>query len=55
MGQEFLTIEDCNVIVVDWHGGSSPPYTQAVANTRLIGRLNTVAFPKSFSVDAITY
>lgn len=39
MGQEFLTIEDCNVIVVDWHGGSSPPYTQAVANTRLIGAM----------------
>ncbi|XP_060530064.1 pancreatic triacylglycerol lipase-like [Cylas formicarius] len=37
MAQAILNVEDCNVIVVDWHGGSSPPYTQAVANIRLIG------------------
>lgn len=39
IAQELLNIEDCNVIVVDWHGGSSPPYTQAVANIRLIGSM----------------
>lgn len=27
------------VIVIDWGGGSSPPYTQAVANTRLVGAI----------------
>lgn len=37
MTQEFLRKEDCSVIVVDWHGGSGPPYTQAVANIRLVG------------------
>ncbi|XP_030764164.1 pancreatic triacylglycerol lipase-like [Sitophilus oryzae] len=39
MVQELLSVEDCNIIIVDWHGGSSPPYTQAVANIRLIGRM----------------
>ncbi|CAH0555316.1 unnamed protein product [Brassicogethes aeneus] len=27
----------CSVIAVDWRGGSGPPYTQAVANIRLVG------------------
>lgn len=27
------------VIIVDWGGGSSPPYTQAVANIRLVGAI----------------
>lgn len=26
-----------SVITVDWSGGASPPYTQAVANIRLVG------------------
>ncbi|KAL1497835.1 hypothetical protein ABEB36_008724 [Hypothenemus hampei] len=39
IGQDILDQEDANIIVVDWHGGSSPPYTQAVANTRLIGSM----------------
>lgn len=29
--------EAATVIVVDWRGGSQPPYGQAVANIRLIG------------------
>uniref|UniRef100_U5ETF1 Putative pancreatic triacylglycerol lipase n=1 Tax=Corethrella appendiculata TaxID=1370023 RepID=U5ETF1_9DIPT len=28
-----------SAIVVDWRGGSSPPYTQAVANIRLVGAI----------------
>lgn len=28
-----------SVIAVDWSGGSSPPYTQAVANIRLVGAI----------------
>lgn len=39
MARELLKLEDCSVIVVDWHGGSSPPYTQAVANIRLVGAM----------------
>lgn len=39
MAREFLKREDCNIIVVDWHGGSGPPYTQAVANIRLVGAM----------------
>ncbi|KAK9892865.1 hypothetical protein WA026_022546 [Henosepilachna vigintioctopunctata] len=39
MTHELLISGDCSVIVVDWHGGSSPPYTQAVANIRLLGAI----------------
>lgn len=39
MTNELLELHDCTVIVVDWHGGSSPPYTQAVANIRLVGAM----------------
>ncbi|KAK7065345.1 hypothetical protein SK128_015663 [Halocaridina rubra] len=34
---ELLRSEDQNVIVVDWSVGARPPYTQAVANIRLVG------------------
>lgn len=37
MRDELLKVEDMNVIVVDWAGGSLPLYTQATANTRLVG------------------
>ncbi|XP_030766603.1 pancreatic triacylglycerol lipase-like [Sitophilus oryzae] len=37
MRDELLKAEDLNVIVVDWAGGSLPLYTQATANTRLVG------------------
>jgi pancreatic triacylglycerol lipase len=39
MANELLKLEDCSVIVVDWQGGSNPPYTQAVANIRLVGAM----------------
>lgn len=39
MTRELLIREDCNVIVIDWHKGSGPPYTQAVANIRLVGAM----------------
>lgn len=38
--EAILTLEenaDATVIGIDWRGGSSPPYTQAVANIRLVG------------------
>ncbi|XP_071057677.1 pancreatic triacylglycerol lipase-like isoform X2 [Onthophagus taurus] len=37
MKDELLKGEDMNVIIVDWAGGSLPLYTQATANTRLVG------------------
>ncbi|KAI8486793.1 hypothetical protein Bbelb_355410 [Branchiostoma belcheri] len=39
MSQAFLRAEDCNVFGVDWGsgGGSMLPYTQATANTQLVG------------------
>lgn len=37
MKDELLKGEDLNVIIVDWAGGSLPLYTQATANTRLVG------------------
>ena len=33
----LLEAEDVNVITVDWGGGSLPLYSQAAANTRLVG------------------
>lgn len=37
MRDELITRGNMNVIVVDWAGGSLPLYTQATANTRLVG------------------
>ncbi|XP_053979275.1 pancreatic triacylglycerol lipase-like isoform X1 [Hylaeus volcanicus] len=37
--KELLLREDCNVVIVNWIGGAGPPYTQAVANTRLVGAM----------------
>ncbi|PNF41741.1 Pancreatic lipase-related protein 2 [Cryptotermes secundus] len=39
MTRELLNLVDCSVIVVDWSGGSGPPYPQAVANIRLVGAM----------------
>merc|ERR1719270_1097721 len=37
MTSALLDAEDCNVIAIDWGGGSLPLYSQAAANTRLVG------------------
>ncbi|KAG8228722.1 hypothetical protein J437_LFUL009404 [Ladona fulva] len=37
MRRELLRAGDWNIFVVDWAGGSLPLYTQATANTRLVG------------------
>ncbi|XP_076756831.1 pancreatic triacylglycerol lipase [Xylocopa sonorina] len=37
--KELLVREDCNVMIVNWIDGAGPPYTQAVANTRLVGAM----------------
>lgn len=37
--KELLIREDCNVVIVNWLAGAGPPYTQAVANTRLVGAM----------------
>ncbi|XP_075235998.1 pancreatic lipase-related protein 2-like [Lycorma delicatula] len=39
---ELLANNDVNVITVDWGFGSSPPYTQAVANIRLVGTITAL-------------
>ena len=33
----LLEREDCNVIVIDWSGGSKSLYEQSSGNTRLVG------------------
>lgn len=38
----LLKKEDVNVIIVDWGNGSVPPYSQAVANIRLVGRMTAI-------------
>ncbi|GBM48469.1 Inactive pancreatic lipase-related protein 1 [Araneus ventricosus] len=37
MIRELLTKDNFNVISVDWVFGAAPPYTQAVANARMVG------------------
>ena len=37
MKNALLVREDCNVILVDWSGGSRRLYGQAAGNTRLVG------------------
>lgn len=37
MKDELLKYGDYNVILVDWGDGSGIPYTQATANTRVVG------------------
>ncbi|CAL1536839.1 unnamed protein product, partial [Lymnaea stagnalis] len=37
MKDELLRKADYNVVIVDWHTGNGPPYTQATANTRVVG------------------
>ena len=37
MKDALLDREDCNVILVDWSGGSKTEYEQAAGNTRLVG------------------
>ena len=39
MKKELIIHGDYNVIIVDWLTASGPPYTQATANTRMIGAM----------------
>ncbi|XP_045130543.1 pancreatic triacylglycerol lipase-like, partial [Portunus trituberculatus] len=39
MTEEYLAWGDVNVVVVGWVTASGPPYTQAVANVRLLGAM----------------
>jgi len=39
MSAALLNRDELNVISVDWMLGATPPYTQAVANTRLVGAI----------------
>ncbi|KAK5637719.1 hypothetical protein RI129_000104 [Pyrocoelia pectoralis] len=60
MAGAWLNREDVNVISVNWALGATPPYTQAVANTRLVGaiiahllRLVQDATPTGYSLNNI--
>ncbi len=46
---ELLGKSDYNIISVDWMIGATPPYTQAVANARLVGAI-IADFLKSIQV-----
>jgi pancreatic triacylglycerol lipase len=55
MKDELIKAGDMNVIVVDWAGGSLPLYTQATANTRLVGMeiAHLIKFlMKKYDIDA---
>lgn len=39
MVKEYLAWGDVNVVVIGWLSGSGPPYTQAVANVRILGAM----------------
>lgn len=40
MMNEILDYDNsATVVIVDWRSGSSPPYYQAVANTRVVGAI----------------
>ncbi|UYV76646.1 K02A2.6-like [Cordylochernes scorpioides] len=39
MARELLTRGDNNVFTVDWGAGAAPPYAQATANSRMVGRV----------------
>ncbi len=46
---ELLSKDDYNIISVDWMIGATPPYSQAVANARLVGAI-IADFLKSIQV-----
>ncbi|GAB6028920.1 hypothetical protein CHUAL_004718 [Chamberlinius hualienensis] len=39
LAKELLKHDHYNVIIVDWRNGALPPYTQAVANARIMGAI----------------
>lgn len=39
ISRQILRRYDANVIIIDWERGSGSPYTQAVANIRMVGRI----------------
>ncbi|XP_026813180.1 pancreatic triacylglycerol lipase-like [Rhopalosiphum maidis] len=39
IARQILRRYDANVIIIDWEQGSGSPYTQAVANIRMVGRI----------------
>ena len=54
MSLELLSKSDFNVISIDWMIGATPPYTQAVANARLVGAI-IADFIKSIQVMLSKY
>lgn len=54
MKDELVKAGDFNVVIVDWAGGSLPLYTQATANTRLVG-LEVAHFVNTLQVCNISF
>lgn len=52
MKDELVKAGDFNVVIVDWAGGSLPLYTQATANTRLVG-LEIAHFINTLEVNTL--
>ena len=46
MVREFLNHDDFNVIRITWGKGSLFPYTQAMANTRVVGAMTSLLIDK---------
>ncbi|XP_064479571.1 pancreatic lipase-related protein 2-like isoform X2 [Ornithodoros turicata] len=58
MATAFLLEGNYNVFVVDWKGGNGMPYTQATANTRLVGAeiaLLITKLQEAFGVDPMSF
>ncbi|XP_015908740.1 pancreatic lipase-related protein 2-like [Parasteatoda tepidariorum] len=56
--KSLLSIEPCNVFLVDWQHGDGPLYEQAVANTRVVGAeialfLNKLKEKYEFSFESV--
>jgi len=50
MANALVSKENVNVIIIDWRGGSLPMYSQAAANTRLVG-LEVARLVKTLKID----
>lgn len=46
--------EAATVLIVDWRGGSQPPYGQAVANIRLVGAMTAHLVHNIYVSSSIT-
>ncbi|KAG6446400.1 pancreatic lipase-related protein 2 [Manduca sexta] len=58
MAEALLNIEGneaATVVIVDWRGGSQPPYGQAVANIRLVGAMTAHLIHNIYDILALPH